>query len=75
MRGEIAKAWLQSMLLFEIRIPVVMVRESGRSSIPDQLRLNREAAAGRIANLFRAPENPSRNAAKAAERKCDVSRN
>jgi hypothetical protein len=24
---------------------------------------------------FRAPENPSRNAAKAAERKCDVSRN
>jgi hypothetical protein len=28
MRGEIAKAWLQSMLLFEIRIPVVMVAKA-----------------------------------------------
>jgi len=38
LRGEIASAWLQRMLLFEIRIPVVIVRESGRSSIPKQLR-------------------------------------
>src|SRR5260370_34605886 len=38
MRGEIESAWLQSTLLFEIRIPVVIVRESGRSGIPEQLR-------------------------------------
>jgi hypothetical protein len=38
MRGEIAKAWLQRMLLLEIRIPVVIVREGGRSSIPEQSR-------------------------------------
>jgi hypothetical protein len=36
-RGEIAMLWLRMMLLFENRTPAVIVRESGRSSIPEQL--------------------------------------